>query len=126
MRSKKLIGLLAVTTLMFCAGGKAMAQDAEAGGKVFKQQCMACHSPLAGKNMVGPSLFGVVDRPAGSIANFHYSAANKNSGITWDAATLDRYLKAPKEVVPGTIMPYAGLKNDTQRADLIGYLATIK
>jgi cytochrome c len=126
MRSIKLFGLLAVAALALAAGNKAMAQDAEAGGKVFKQQCMACHSPLVGKNLIGPSLFGVVDRPAGSIPNFHYSAANKGSGITWNTATLDRYLKAPKEVVPGTIMPYAGLKNDAQRADLIGYLATLK
>jgi len=75
---------------------------------------------------VGPSLFGVVGRAAGSETYFTYSAANKNSGLTWDEATLDRYLTSPKAVVPGTIMPYAGLKNETQRADLIAYLATLK
>jgi len=102
------------------------AQDATAGEKVFKIQCMACHSNVAGKKGVGPNLFGVVGRPAGSVADFKYTAANKDSGLTWDAATLDRYLQAPRTVVPGTAMTYAGLKNDTQRADLIAYLATVK
>ena len=104
----------------------AMAQDADAGGKVFRQQCMACHSPVAGKNGVGPSLFGVVGRPAGSVEGFHYSAANKGSGLTWDAATLDKYLLSPKQVVPGTSMPYPGLKDDGQRTNLIAYLTTLK
>jgi len=104
----------------------AQAQDAEAGQKVFKTQCVACHTVIPGKKLVGPSLFGVVGRAAGSETYFTYSAANKNSGLTWDEATLDRYLTSPKAVVPGTIMPYAGLKNETQRADLIAYLATLK
>lgn len=105
--------------------GAARAQDAAAGQAVFKTQCAICHSVVAGKNMVGPSLFGVVGRKAGTIPGFHYSAANKNSGLTWDAATLNRYLTDPKAVVPGTIMPYAGLKDDTKRADLIAYLSTL-
>ena len=104
----------------------AQAQDAAAGERVFKAQCTACHTPLPGKKLVGPSLFGVVGRTAGSEADFKYSAANKSSGLTWDAATLDRYLTSPKAVVPGTIMPYVGLKDDAKRADLIAYLATLK
>lgn len=73
----------------------AVAQDAGAGAAVFKSQCSICHSPQAGRNMVGPSLFGIVGRQAGTIAGFHYSPANKESGLTWDAATLDRYLTSP-------------------------------
>ena len=68
----------------------AMAADAEAGAKVFKTQCAVCHSPVAGKNMVGPSLFGVVGREAGSAPGFKYSAANKGSGVTWDEANLEK------------------------------------
>lgn len=75
--------------------------------------------------MVGPSLFGIVGRQAGQIPGFHYSPANKDSGLTWDVATLDRYLTSPKDVVPKTIMPYAGLKDDTKRADLVAYLGTL-
>jgi cytochrome c len=102
------------------------AADATAGQAVFKTQCGICHSPLEGKNMVGPTLFGVVGRKSGSVEGFHYSAANKGAGITWTADVLDKYLAAPREVVPGTIMTYAGLKDDTKRADLIAYLATLR
>jgi cytochrome c len=112
-------------SVMIVGAGAARAQDAAAGEAVFKTQCGICHSIVAGKNMIGPSLFGVVGRKAGGIPGFHYSAANKDSGLTWDAATLNRYLTNPQAVVPGTIMPYAGLKDDTKRADLIAYLSTL-
>jgi len=102
------------------------AADATAGQAVFKTQCGICHSPLAGKNMVGPSLFGIVGRKSGSIEGFHYSAPNKSADIVWNADILDKYLTAPREVVPGTIMTYAGLKDDAKRADLIAYLETLR
>ncbi len=104
----------------------ARAQDAAAGAIVFKTQCAVCHQVIPDKKGIGPNLFGVVGRSAGSVAGFKYTDANKNSGLTWDAATLDRYLQAPRDVVPGTAMPYAGLKDDTQRANLIAYLSTLK
>ncbi len=103
----------------------ARAQDAAAGGAVFRAQCGICHSPQAGRNMVGPSLFGVVGSQAGQEPGFHYSPAKKASDLTWNAATLDRYLTSPRDVVPKTIMTYAGLKDATKRADVIAYLATL-
>ena len=103
----------------------ANAQNAEAGQKAFKQQCGLCHDTAAGKNRVGPSLFGVVGRKSGSVEGFHYSDANKNSGLTWDQATLDKYLTDPRGVVPGTTMTYAGVKNDETRKDIVAYLATL-
>lgn len=60
------------------------------------------------------------------MPGFHYSAANKDSGLTWDEATLNRYLTSPKDVVPHTIMTYAGLKDADKRANLIAYLATLR
>jgi len=102
------------------------AADPAAGQSVFITQCGVCHSPLPGKNMVGPSLFGVIGRESGSVEGFHYSAANKGAGITWNADVLDRYLTSPREVVPGTIMTYAGLKDDAKRADVIAYLETLR
>jgi cytochrome c len=103
----------------------ASAADPAAGEKVFKSQCALCHSPVAGRNMIGPSLFGVVGRTAGSVSGFHYSADHKKLGVTWDAATLDKYLTNPRAMVPDTTMTYAGLTNETQRSDLIAYLSTL-
>ena len=116
--------VLAVAMLVFTMSARA--QDAAAGDKVFKSQCTICHSAQAGKNMIGPSLFGIAGRAAGSVAGFNYSDGNKNSGLTWDQATLDRFLTSPRATVPGTKMAYAGVKNDQQRRDLIAYLATLR
>jgi cytochrome c len=106
--------------------GSAWAGDPAAGQAVFKSQCSICHSPQAGKNLVGPSLFGVVGRKTGSIQGFHYSVGNQNANLTWDDATLDKYLESPKTVVPGTSMTFAGVKDAGKRADLISYLDTVK
>jgi cytochrome c len=112
-------------TLASAWAAHANAADPASGQAVFKTQCGICHTVIQGKNMVGPSLFGIVGRKSGSIDGFHYSAANKGANLTWDIAVLDKYLTAPREVVPGTIMTYAGLKDGTKRADLIAYLETI-
>jgi cytochrome c len=118
--------LTAFMTIFACGGGgSARAADAAAGEAVFKSQCSICHSVVAGRNQVGPSLAGIVGRKAGQVPNFHYSPANKDSGLTWDAATLDRYLTSPKDMVPHTIMTYGGLKDADKRANLIAYLATL-
>jgi cytochrome c len=85
-------------------------------------QCQACHSAEPGKNMIGPSLAGVIGRKAGSIAGFAYSNANKNSGITWTPEKLFQYLEKPQRVVPGTKMTFPGLPKGQDRADVIAYL----
>lgn len=103
----------------------AIAQSAAAGKAIFKSQCSICHSPRPGRNIVGPSLFGVVGRHSGMIPGFSYSSANRRSGLTWNPATLDRYLTAPRKVVPGTLMTYPGLPNAKSRADVIAYLETL-
>ena len=102
--------------------GAAAAQDAAAGEKVFAK-CKVCHQIGEGaKNLVGPVLNGVVGRKAGTYPDYHYSDANKNSGITWDEATLKEYLKDPKAKVPGTKMVFPGLKSDDDLANVIAYL----
>lgn len=98
--------------------------DAASGEKVFAQ-CKTCHSPEAGQNRIGPSLHAIVGRAAGSVANYTYSPANKNSGITWTEAKLFQYLENPQRVVPGTKMTFAGVKDDQKRADVIAYLKTL-
>lgn len=89
-------------------------------------QCAACHSTEKGKNLVGPSLFGVIGRKAGTEAGFAFSDANKNSGLTWDEKTLDTYLTNPMKMVPGTKMTFAGLTDAAQRKEVIDYLKTLK
>ena len=112
---------------LFCGlAGAAHAQDAAAGARVFRSQCSICHSPQPGRNIIGPSLFGVVGRHSGAIPDFHYSSANRASGLVWNPPTLDRYLTAPREVVPGTLMSYPGLKDEHERSDLIAYLASLR
>ena len=75
-------------------------------------------------NKTGPSLHGVVGRAAGSIADFNYTDANKNSGITWTPEELFVYLADPQAKIPGTKMIFPGIKDAQQRADLIAYLET--
>jgi cytochrome c len=100
----------------------ASAQDAVLGEKVFAK-CLACHQ-LGGdaKNAVGPVLNGIVGRKAGSYPDYNYSDANKNSGITWDVATLKEYLKSPRTRVPGTKMIFSGLPKDEDIDNVIAYL----
>jgi cytochrome c len=104
----------------------APAADPAAGEKIFKTQCGICHAVAAGQNRIGPTLFGVVGRPAGSVPGFNYTADHKKLGVTWDAATLDKYLTNPRAMVPDTSMVYAGLKDDAKRADLVAYLETLR
>jgi cytochrome c2 len=101
------------------------AQDPATGEKVFRAKCSICHSPQPGRNLIGPSLFGVVGRHSGQVPGFGYSTANRQSGLTWDPATLDRYLTRPGQVVPGTLMSFPGLGDPAQRAAVIAYLATL-
>ncbi|MDB5649541.1 MAG: cycA [Hyphomicrobiales bacterium] len=116
----------AVAALAFAglASGQAMAQDAEAGEKVFAK-CRACHQvgPTA-KNGVGPELNGVIGRAAGAAPNYNYSEANKGSGLTWDVATFSEYIKNPRAKVPGTKMVFAGITNEKDIDNLIAYLKT--
>ena len=102
----------------------AHAEDVAAGAAVF-HQCTACHTIKPGQpGVAAPNLHGVVGRKAASTA-FGYSAALKASKLTWDTATLNTFLKAPSKLVPGTRMVVA-ISDDTQRANLIAYLATLK
>ena len=116
---------LGLVTLLTFATDTAMAADVEAGKVAFKK-CALCHTTEPGKNKIGPSLFGVVGRKSGSVDNFSYSEAMKNFDHTWDDETLDTYLADPRTVVPGTKMIFPGIKDKTERDDVIAYLETLK
>jgi cytochrome c len=107
--------LLALPTL-------ALAQDAEAGKKVFTK-CAPCHSIGPGAtNKVGPNLNGVIGRKAGTEEGFAYSDAMKAAGWTWDEATFKEYITDPKKKVPGNKMLFPGVKDELERDDLFAYL----
>lgn len=100
----------------------AAAPDAAHGEEVYTR-CLACHA-LA-YDRVGPRHCGLLGRRAGSVPGFDYSPAMKTSGIVWDDKSLDRFLAAPMEAVPGTRMTYDGVKDPKDRADLIAYLKQV-
>jgi cytochrome c len=118
MNMKIVVAALALAAL----SGTAYAEGDAAKGEAKFQECAACHQLQAGVNNVGPSLHGVIGRKAGEIADFRYSPAIKRSGITWTADTLDAFIKEPQAMVPANRMPYAGLADPADRADLIAYL----
>ncbi len=103
----------------------ASAQNAGAGGALFKQRCQACHSVTPGqKALIAPNLAGVGGRPAATTP-FNYSPALKASGLKWDRPTLDRFLAAPMKAVPGTRMVIS-IADAKQRADVVAYLSGLK
>jgi len=108
-------------SVLLLAGAARADGDAIRGEARF-QDCAACHRLEAGTNNVGPSLHGILTRKAGEIADFRYSPAIKRSGIVWTPETLDKFITDPQALVPGNRMPYAGMANASDRADLIAYL----
>lgn len=100
------------------------AQDVAASPAVFAQ-CSVCHS-IDGSNGVGPTLKGIVGRKAGSLPGFRFSRGMRAASLTWDASSLDRYLTDPQGLIPGNVMPFAGVLDAPARAELIAYLQSLK
>jgi cytochrome c len=113
---------LAAAVLIATSTGAGLAQDVEKGANVFKQ-CQACHSIGPGaQNKIGPELNGLDGRKAGSVPNYSYSDANKNSGIAWEEQTFKEYIKDPRAKMPGTKKNFSGVKNEQQANDLWAYI----
>jgi cytochrome c len=108
-------GALALTSTAALAQG-----DAAEGEKVFNK-CKACHAVDEPQNKIGPHLVGIFGRPAGSVEDFNYSDAMKESGVTWNEETIAAYLADPRGYIKGNRMALAGLKEE-EIADLIAYL----
>ena len=118
---KQLSRLLLAAALVAAAPTAWADGDAERGQKKF-EECQACHSLDRNAESVGPSLYGVFGRKAGTLADFRYSPAMKRSGIAWSSEGVDAFIVDPQKVVPANRMPYAGMADAGDRADLIAYL----
>lgn len=92
--------------------------DVEAGKKVFNK-CAACHSMEQGVQMMGPSLHGLMGRKVGGVDGFAYSIAMEEADFIWTAETLSAFLEQPMQYLPGTTMPFAGLRKAEQRQALV-------
>ena len=110
---------------VFAMSAPALAQSGT-GEQIFHRYCFICHDTQPGKNKVGPSLAGIVGRKSGVEAGFSYSDAMESAHLTWDEATLDKYLTDPRAVVPKTKMLFTGVKNGADRKALIAYLKSLK
>jgi cytochrome c len=88
--------------------------------------CAACHAEKGGPSELGPSLNGVYGRKAGSLEDFRYSRPLSRSGVVWNEQTLDAFIKAPQQFIPGTRMPFEGVASDAERAAIIQHLKTLK
>ena len=120
-----ILGLGLAMSLAFAVGAAEKAGNVQDGEDVFRK-CQACHTvgPEA-KNRVGPVLNDVIGRKAGTSDGFAYSAGNKKKGeegLVWTEEALFKYLEEPRAFVPGTIMAFAGLKDEQDRLDVIAYL----
>lgn len=119
MKAKNTLVLTALVALSFAA--PSFAADAALGEKVFRK-CKACHSLEAGKRMMGPSMAGVFGRKAGSVEGYKYSKGMLAYGKVWNDETMTAYLKAPRKVVRGTRMAFAGLRKPADIENLLAYL----
>ena len=111
--------LIAVAALLAC--GAAHAQDTARGEQLYIE-CIACHSFDNEAEELGPGLGGLFGRQAGALENFYYSRALATSGIIWNEETLNAFIADPQAAVPTNRMPYSGMRDEEDRADLIAYL----
>jgi cytochrome c len=115
--------LIVAAIMIAGSSASSVAQDTQKGAAVFNV-CLACHAIGPGaQNKIGPELNGLNGRRAGTVPNFDYSDANKDSGIVWNEATFEEYIKNPAAKVPGTKMIFPGIKNEQQAKDLWAYIS---
>ena len=114
-------------TLRGGTSNQASAGNVEDGKRVAAKHCVVCHSfEKGGKLVYGPNLFDIVGKPAGAIEGYVYSAALKNSGLTWTDKNLVGFLANPEQFIKGTKARFPGLKSAKQRADILAYMKTLK
>ncbi|ATR82855.1 cytochrome c2 [Pseudomonas sp. FFUP_PS_473] len=118
--------LFAASALLLAAPLALAQGDAAQGKTLFTAQCGFCHSPEAGKNLMGPSLHGVFGRASAQAPAFSYSAALQGAKLQWNEANLDKWLSSPATLLPGNMMMFPGQADAQSRQHLIAYLKTLK
>ncbi len=117
--------LLLIFSVILAAHHSVYADELE--GKKSFGKCIACHSVAEGQTKIGPSLYRVYGRKAGSLSNYNkYSEAMKKSGVIWDDAKLTEFLTNPKLLIPNTTMTFLGVKNPDEIKNIIAYIKTLK
>ncbi|HTZ38468.1 MAG TPA: cytochrome c family protein [Stellaceae bacterium] len=117
-----MIRLLWLAVALVAAAAHALA-DEPGPGAAELQKCKICHALVAGGgNRVGPDLHGIFGRPAGTAPGFAYSPALKASGIVWDDETLAKFLRDPKDAVPGNRMSFPGIADEATLRALLQQL----
>jgi len=99
-------------------------RDLASGERVFRNQCMGCHSIEQGRNRAGPTLHGLFGRVSGTLVGFNFSEPMREAAIEWDQETLDAFLADPETLVPGTRMVFWGLRPDDRRR-VVAYLKAV-
>ena len=122
MTMKRLI--MCGTLGLIAAAANAQTPD---GQQAFNNSCRTCHTVKEGDNRQGPTLHGVVGRKAGTVEGYAFSSSMAQAGVTWDEATLDKFIEAPDQLVSGNAMkPYGGIPDPAQRKAIIDYLKQAK
>jgi cytochrome c len=118
----RVVVALTAAIIPFAVVGAACADGDPVRGEQLYADCIACHPVERDVHGIGPSLAGIIGRKAGEIAGYRYSGPLRRSGLTWTAEALDTFIADPQASVPANRMPYAGMTNAAERADLIAYL----
>ena len=127
MRGMIWLGLGAIAAVAIAGYGRAQVPGptVDRGRQAF-QACAACHSDKAGVSRIGPSLFGMLGKPAGRVQGFRYSPAMAKAAVRWDRKTLDAFIAKPKAVVPGNRMTYPGVSDPAKRKLIVDYIAGLR
>ena len=118
---KTICAIIVSLAVVLASGGASAAGDVKKGKRVFNK-CKACHSLVAGKKKIGPSLHGLFGATSGKVAKYRYSKAMKKANVVWNEKTLNKFITKPKKMIKGTKMSFSGLRKKKDRDNLIAYL----
>ena len=119
-----LTGMAYMLSLPSALSQAAQGTEGVSGQQAFNNACRTCHMVREGDNRLGPNLYRVVGRKAGSLPDYAFSSAMKEADFVWDEQKLDRFIANPDEVVPGNNMkPFGGLPSSDDRKKIIAFLA---